>query len=353
MKKVNQKTKIYVIAFIIPVLLQLTFFLYQLFNKILTLWNVVSTAMLVGIFINTLRIYISEKREKLQLQNDPDIVTGGSTLTQSAPKSKKSKIITLTIKLISMITALSLSVLFFNIHESKSKNLILINSTVLSQQGEINYETDHSSDETTVSETEHIEVIVEYEFDGIKKQALIKGGNTHKIYIDNLKIYVDQNGKFVADYGRIFAWKIEAIIFLCTAIALALITIFSLGIEFIAGTIFSFASLSIFFLVNSQFFENMLYNDISCFLAMFINVGLYAILAGFLTLIIPIKNETTPTPLSKEESMKNLKARLHKKYSNIHNDKTLNNSIACKCKNCGAEIEQTHKFCTNCGTKKD
>ena len=91
MKKVNQKTKIYVIAFIIPVLLQLTFFLYQLFNKILTLWNVVSTAMLVGIFINTLRIYISEKRERLQLQNDPDIVTGGSTLTQSAPKSKKSR----------------------------------------------------------------------------------------------------------------------------------------------------------------------------------------------------------------------------------------------------------------------
>jgi len=350
-------TKIITFAFIIPLLLQLALFVYQLTNKIFSIWNIIATGMMIGLFVNAVRMSKHDKNQSKP--KDPDIVTGGSTINnsnQSAQKQSKKSII---IKVIAGVICIALSILFFNIHNNKSDGLILVNSTVISQDGETTIETEETDEGISQSESEHIDVIVEYEFNGETKQTRISGNTTSKIYVDELKIYVDQNGKFVSDYGRILVWKIEAIIFLCSAILLALITIFSLGVEFTAGLVFFFAGLAIFFLIGSPFIENIWFNDLSCFCSLFINIGIYMLLVGILNLIFIKKEEpeTPQEPISKEESLSNLKKRLKLKYNKTTNEsfkqenETLTKSLTCK--NCGAPIPSTHKFCTHCGTKKD
>lgn len=348
-------TKIITFSFIIPLLLQLTFFIYQLTNKIFSIWNIIATGMMVGIFVNAVRM---SKHDKSQSKpKDSDIVTGGSTTNDSSQSSQKQSKKSIIIKVIAGVICLALSVLFFNIHNNKSEGLILVNSTVISQDGETTIETEETDDGISQSESEHIDVIVEYEFNGETKQARISGNTTSKIYVDELKIYIDQNGKFVSDYGRILVWKIEAIIFLCSAILLALITIFSLGVEFIAGLIFFFGGLAIFFLIGSPFIENIWFNDLSCFCSLFINIGIYMLLVGVFNLIFIKKEEpsTTPKPISKEESLSNLKKRLKQKYNNTSNEsfkqknETLSQNLTCK--NCGSKISKTDNFCQFCGTK--
>ena len=352
MKK-NQKAiseKVVIASYILPLILQISLFIYQIINKIISIWNIAATAMIFFVFANAIRM---SKNEKKTLQ-DPDIVTGGTTIdppAQTLAKQSKKSII---IKIASCVVCIALSILFFNIHSKKSEGLEVVKSTVISQWGETTVETEQTNEGITQTETDHIEVVVEYEFNGAKKQAKISGGTTHKIYVDELKIYIDQNGKFVADYGRIFIWKIEAIIFLCVAIMIALITIFSLGIEFIAGTIFFFSGLAFFFVIGCQFIENIWFNDLSCFMSMFINVGIYMLLAGIINLFLPEKQEPQTRPISQEESMSNLKKRLKQKYSNsqpLNQKDDLEKTYTCK--NCGTSIPDSHKFCDNCGTKKD
>lgn len=354
--KTNQKTisdKVVIVSYILPLILQISLLIYQFVNKVISIWNIASTGMIILIFANAIRM---SKNEKKTFQ-DPDIVTGGTTIdhdTQAPAKPSKKSII---IKIASCVACIALSILFFNIHSNKSRGLEIVNSTVISQYGETTIETEETDEGITQTETDHIEVIVEYEFNGTTKQAKITGGTTHKIHVDELKIYIDQNGKFVSDYGRILVWKIEAIIFLCAAIMLALITIFSLGIEFIAGTIFLFAGLALLFVVGCQFIENLWYNDLSCFMSMFINIGIYMLIVGVINLFLPEKQESQTKPISQEESMSNLKKRLKLKYNNnSQTDFKQKSDYLIKtytCKNCGAAIPNSHKFCENCGTKKD
>lgn len=355
MKK-NQATisnKIIAVSFILPLILQISFLIFQIVNKIISIWNIIATGMIIFVFVNAIK---TSKKEKKTSQ-DPDIVTGGSTIDHFSQGSKKQSKKSIIIKIVSCLICLSLSILFFTIHSNKSKGLEVVSSTVVSQWGKTTIKTEETDEGITQTETDHIEVIVEYEFNGTTKQSKITGGTTHKIYVDELKIYVDQNGKFVSDYGRIFVWKIEAIILLCAAIMLALITIFSLGIEFIAGTIFVFSGLALFFVIGCQFIENIMFNDISCFMSMFINIGLYMLIAGVINLFSP-KNKNTQletASISQEDSISNLKKKLTQKYKHKSEPtiKQNNDDLKTTCKNCGATISNSHKFCENCGTKKD
>ena len=346
-------SKIILFAFIIPFILQITLFVYQITNKVLSIWNIVATAMMTFISINAVRMSRHEEKKT----SEPELVTGGSTIDYSTPKKQKASTKSIVIKIFASLICIALSVLFFNIHNNKSKGLTLVNSTVISQQGEVTVETEETDDGITQTESEHIEVIVKYEFNGTTKQTTITGGNTHKIYVEELKIYIDSNGNFVSDYGRILVWKIEAIIFLCAAILLIITAIFSLGVEFIAGTIFLTIGLSLFFVIGCQFIENIWFNDLSCFSSLFVNIGIYMLIAGILNLVFPDKKDIQPQePISKEESMANLKARLKQKYntdSQTTSDETKQNLSSSNCKSCGAPMPESHKFCTHCGTKKD
>lgn len=350
--KSNQNSASYktaLLAYIPPLALQIAFFVYQAKNKIITLWNIVATLMVVGIFINAIRMMFNERKAKKQIAkiSDPDIVTGGSTVDHTKPQKCSKK----TIVIFSLISVIlfGLSALFFNIYSSKSNGLQVVSSTVLSQHGETKVTTEETDEGITQTEEDFIEVIVNYEFNGEKKQATITSKTTSKIYVDELKIYVDETGKFVNDYGRILAWKIEAIIFLIAGILLLLTTIFALGIEFIAGTIFTLIGTALFFFVGSPFIENILFNDISCFLACFANIGIYMLLCGIMNLIF-----SKVTPAKQDEVL--IQTTTYQDYQEqpqIDTENESNKPVELKCKNCGATMSPTDIFCEYCGTKKD
>ena len=257
--KNSMNNAIAIFAYLPPLALQIAFFVYQFKNKILSLWNIIATLMVVGIFINAIRMMISEKKEKSKPAkiSDPDIITGGSTVDYSKPQKRSKK--TIAIFLLISIALFGLSALFFNIHSKKVNGLQVVSSTVVDQWGKKTVTTEETDDGITQTEEEYIEVVVEYEFNGEKRTEKISAKTTDKIYVDELKIYVDKTGKFINDYGRILVWKIEGIIFLISAIIMLLTTIFALGVEFIAGTIFSLIGTSLFFLIGSPFIENILY----------------------------------------------------------------------------------------------
>lgn len=350
--KSNQNSVSYktaLLAYIPPLALQIAFFVYQAKNKIFTLWNIVSTLIVVGIFINAVRMMFNERISKKQTAviSDPDIVTGGSTVDYSKPQKRSKK----TIVIFSLITAIlfGLSALFFNVYNDKSNGLQVVSSTVLSQHGETKVTTEETDEGITQTEEEFIEVVVSYEFNGEKKQATITSKTTSKIFVDELKIYVDETGKFINDYGRILAWKIEAIIFLIAGILLLLTTIFALGIEFIAGTIFTLIGTALFFLVGSPFIENILFNDISCFLACFANIGIYMLLCGILNIIFSkISPQKQATVLIQTTTNQN-----YQEQPQNETETESKTPIEIKCKNCGATMSPTDNFCNYCGTKKD
>lgn len=363
--KNSMNNTIAIFAYLPPLALQIAFFIYQFKHKILSIWNIVSTLMVVGIFINAIRMMISEKREKSKLikMSDPDIVTGGSTIDYSKPQKRSKK--NIAIFLLISIALFGLSALFFNIHTKKSNGLQVVNSTVVDQWGKKTVTTEETDEGITQTEEEYIEVAVEYEFNGVKKSTIITAKNTDKIYVDELKIYVDETGKFVNDYGRIFAWKIEGIIFLISAIIMLLITIFALGIEFIAGTIFSLIGTALFFFVGSPFIENILYNDISCFVACFANIGFYMLIYGFVNLIYtklkPSRAETTAlqnttipaTYIEPEYQEQNYQEQPYGEDTLDSQTEEPNKPISLKCKGCGSNMSPTDNFCQYCGTKKD
>ena len=233
----------------------------------------------------------------------------------------------------------SVSALFFGVYSNKSKGLQIVSSKVVSQDGETIRDTSVSGDGVSTSESDFITVEVEYLFNGETKKATIEATNTDKIYVDSLKIYINQKGEFVSDYGRIIAWKIEAFIFLGFAIMMSLVAIFSLGIEFIAGSIFMCVGLAGMFLVGSPLFENFVFNDIICFISIFANVGVYMLLTGVLSLIFGrdiVFGNSTFGHVKKEDALK------HEQEVGI-----------LTCRKCGAKVSSDENFCYYCGTKID
>lgn len=338
----NNQTKLYnrcaILSFIIPLGLQIAFFVHQAKNKIFSIWNIIATAMLVGIFINAIRMMINDSL-KTQKDTTPDNVYDDSSTNHYGKVKQRKK--SFVIKLIISAVLIGISVLFFNVYNNKSSGLKLVDSRVISQWGETKVTTEETDEGITQTEEDYIEVLVEYEFNGEQKSARITGKTTSKIYVDELKIYVNEKGEFINDHGRILAWKIESILFLAAAILLILFTIFSLGVEFIAGLIFTLAGSALFFLVGCPFIENILYNDINCFLACFINIGIYMLSFGLLNLILS-KNKTSITPQIKQNQIQAEK----QQFSSITNLETT-------CKGCGAKISSNDNFCQYCGTKKD
>ena len=273
--------KLLIISYILPLILQLTFLIYQLAHKIFSSWGIIATVIMFALFIFTIK---SEKDRKKELEklNLPKEGTGGSTVDHFAVTPSKKPLI---IKIIITVCCLILSVTFFIVYSNKSKNLEVVNSRVISQSGKTTITNEESDHGISQSEEEYVDVVVEYTYNGEVKTAKLDSSTTHKIYVDELKIYVDQNGNFVTDYGRIEVWKYEAIIFLSSSIAILLILIFSLGSELVAGVIFTLVGTSMFFLIGCQFIENILFNDILCFISMFVNIGIFMLTMGTLSII--------------------------------------------------------------------
>ena len=172
----NNQTKLYnrcaILSFIIPLGLQIAFFIHQAKNKIFSIWNIVATAMLVGIFINAIRMMINDSLKTQKNSNQDNVYDESSTKHYGKVKQRKKSF---AIKMIISAVLIAISVSFFNIYNNKSSGLKIVNSTVISQWGETKVTTEETDDGITQSEEDYIEVLVEYEFNGEQKSAKITG----------------------------------------------------------------------------------------------------------------------------------------------------------------------------------
>ena len=186
-------------------------------------------------------------------------------------------------------------------------------------------------------------------FDGEIKKAQIKSTFTDKIHVGTIKIYIDENGEFVTDYGRIFVFRYEAIVFFSFAVIMLLTAIFTLGAEFMAGSIFAVISFGILGFLLSQIIENAIFSDIVCFISAFTNIGIYMLIFGFISSIISKKeNKKLPAYASSNGTSS---TNIETSASNQMESQTETIETSKKCKHCGSEVSSENKFCTNCGNK--
>ena len=113
-----------------------------------------------------------------------------------------------------------------------------------------------------------------------------------------------------------------------------------------------------FFLVGSAFIENVLYNDILCFIATFVNIGIYMLIYGVFTLIFVGRKGlagavvTTTTYVDKlpddveeveTEEFEYNQTEFIEPQAPVVEEKV--------CRFCGNRLEPTDKFCDMCGAR--
>ncbi len=327
--------KLIIISYILPLILQIGLFVFQLVKGIISFWSVVGTCVILSIFIYIIKNAKANKNKqnKVKFYKNND---------KNNKKSKKFIIIN------SIITSvlIALSILFLSVYQNKISDAEVVICKVVSQSGGTDISIDETDEGTVVSESDYVKVEVEYQFNGKTKTALIKGSTTDKIYVDHLKIYIDENGDFVSDYGRFLVWKLEGILFLCVAIVLFLYVIFKFKTELFAGMIFFSVSLAVLFLVCSQFIENSFYNDVVCFLGAFVNIGLYMISYGFMDVFCNRQKQALNEAVDSITIEEKLYQTKNKTIKNLQKDGII-------CVKCGKKINSSDKFCYNCGHKHD
>lgn len=333
------------IAYLIPFIIQAGLFGYQVSKGIMSIWNIVTIVMMIFLygfaFTRVRRANINVEERIAKRQEDFEKVK------QEFKKkvTKKTRFIVVFVA----IAAAALSVLFHHLYTTKTEGLELVNSMVVDQWGETTVVTEETDEGIEQTESDYIEVTVEYEFNGETKGAVIKATTTNKIYVDELKIFIDEEGKFVADYGRLAVWKFESIVLFSFACLMLLFAILGLGTEFIGGSVFMLIGAALMFVIGSPLFENFLFNDLTCFTLLFANVGLCLIISGVLCLIFGkfavyglynTEMAYVPTLVESEDGE-------HYDMEHLHSNG--NNEFCCD--NCGEPIGKNDKFCGNCGKK--
>ncbi len=325
------------IAYLIPFILQIMLFGYQVSKGIVSVWNIITIVMMIFLYGYAIR---NMKKANFNVE---EIITKNKEKFNTIIKQQKEKTSKKTRLIVLFIAIIfgAISALFFYLHSSKTEGLEIVNSRVVDQWGETTVVIEETDEGIQETESDYIEVTVEYEFKGETKGAVIKATTTDKIYVDELKIFIDEEGKFVADYGRLMVWKFEAIVFLSCAIILLLCSMFALAGEFIGGSIFMLIGTALMFVISSPLFENFLYNDLTCFTLLFANVGVCLLICGIFVMIF---GRYSVYGLYNTELA-------NKSTFNEFGETIMVEDVEQKCECCGEKIAPTDKFCGNCGMK--
>lgn len=302
-KVLRKSIKIIFISFSLY-LIQLGFVIFQLCNKIFTIWNIIPLVMVVVIIVFNI---INNKRllkEKVldQFENGSPTEYSGKKVVNSRRKTnlifdctkpiKKTDVI---VRVVFLIILLVIAGIFGFLYKDKKDNYNVVTATIVEQKiekGDKKYKETVKIDEygkevSTTYTTIKYDTIVEYELDDVKYRTIIP---LEMVKVSKLKICVNDEGEFKKVYNtNIFLYT--AIVCIVTSVLILFSLLFKYPVEFFVFIMIAAIGVVVIFVINLGCFSNILYNDLTSFGLFFVLTGLMGMVGAILSkkMIKPIE----------------------------------------------------------------
>ena len=271
--------------------------LFQIFNGIITIWNLAPLGMVA--FIVYLNVGINkgkskESREDIAVVDKENQQMESNTIMDTNARISGKQIL---LRVVLMTVLAGLAFLFFTIAQNNEvKYDTTTMATIVSQENYTQYEVDYSDyyyaheedlrDEgLDISEKRWGRLLLAYEYGGEIRFATMEY-NVGLAHVENIEICINEEGKFLKSYDsavRIF--YLEAIVFAAASILMVLSLMFLLPMEFMVFDIMALVGASLLLMVNSQFLGNLLYIDLTTFLGLFFFLGVFGLIGSILSKI--------------------------------------------------------------------
>ena len=266
-------------------LVNIAWLIYQLFNLVVSVWNIGMTMIVVFILFGNIKNMTSEKVKSGEESPSPFGVTVSDN-KRVPPKNEdfyvcntsfpsKLTIKSIILKVVFLVIFIGLTCLFGVLGNSIKYDQV-VTGTIISKtyEGGVNTEYDNDSGEVVTEDNRFEVLLVSYEVNGViyRSGIAIQTYNTRSGSF--MKVCAMNDGEFVCSYGKIVAYKIM----FYTCIFLAVLTI--LGIVFklpnadLVMLIFMFVGVGLICILNGYNWEGWLLFDINLFCGNFVSLGI-------------------------------------------------------------------------------
>ena len=263
-------------------LIEVLFFLFQLSNGILDVWNLIPTCIILFIFFRivfltsgsskrqTKKLFLSkfkkqEKNDKLENKVDK-------------PKSKAKPLI---LKILFLIILIFFEGgMIFNYYDCITDPSFedVVNATIETQYVYEEYEYDYDDDSYTVKIYNTLTLSYTYEGKEFKQEKTIKSG---KLYLSTIDISVNEDG-YILNLGNIKkTYFIVSIIGFCFLVILFINIIKKLPLEGLVFIIMGVLGSAFLVLINHRALLNFMFSSVSTVCISFISIALYGITYSF------------------------------------------------------------------------
>lgn len=271
--------------------------LFQIFNGIISVWNIAPLGMVA--FIVYLNIGMNkgkskEAREEIMAVDKENQAMDSNVIMDTSAHISGKQIL---LRVILMTVLAALAVLFFTIGENNANKYDRTTiATIISQDNYTTYQVEYEDyynryydddfdDTTEITEIRWGELMLAYEFNGEIRFAKMDY-NVGLAHVENIEICINSEGKFLRSYdSAVKVFYIEAIVFAAASLLMMLSLMFLLPMEFMVFDIMALIGAALIFMVNSAFIANMIYIDLTTFLGLFFFLGLFGLIGSVLSKI--------------------------------------------------------------------
>ena len=262
--------------------------LFQIFNGIISIWNIAPLGMVA--FIVYLNIGMNkgkskESREEIAVVDKEHQAMDSNVIMDTSAHISGKQIL---LRVILMTVLATLAFLFFYIGQSNAKKYDTTTiATVVNQENYTTYEVEYDNfdDDTEITEVRRGTLLLAYEFNGETRFAKMDY-NVGFARAKNIEICINSDGKFLRSYdSAVKVFYLEAMVFAAASVLMMLSLMFLLPMEFMVFDIMALVGAALIFMVNSAFIANMIYIDLTTFLGLFFFLGLFGLIGSVLSKI--------------------------------------------------------------------
>ena len=271
--------------------------LFQIFNGIISIWNIAPLGMVA--FIVYLNIGMNkgkskESREEIAVVDKEHQAMDSNVIMDTSAHISGKQIL---LRVVLMTVLAALAFLFFYIGQSNAKKYDTTTiATVVSQENYTTYEVEYGNyydrydddnfdDDTEITEIRRGTLLLAYEFNGETRFAKMDY-NVGFAHAKNIEICINSDGKFLRSYdSAVKVFYLEAMVFAAASVLMMLSLMFLLPMEFMVFDIMALVGAALIFMVNSAFIANMIYIDLTTFLGLFFFLGLFGLIGSVLSKI--------------------------------------------------------------------